>query len=208
MWEAIENRDLDRWASYVDVKCIFTDDEGGMISKAELMSHSRAMPPDYDRSEDHREFTVRVYGNTGVLNFRLTAHERFTDADIITEMRQTETFVKQSGSWKLIAAQWSALPVNFLIPAAGNPEDLRDYAGQYEWRPGGPVDHVFTSNGKLWSRLNEERDDHEYLPLGKDAFFLRDDLGKTRFIRNLQNRVIGYIYLRADGQEIHVKRIN
>jgi len=85
---------------------------------------------------------------------------------------------------------------------------FKDYAGQYEWRPGGPVDRVSVRDGKLWSRLSEEQEDHEYLPLGNDTFFLRDDLGSVTFLRNAYDRVTGYIYQRVDGQEIRVRKIN
>jgi len=121
MWEAVGKRDLDAWSPYVEEDCIFSSDDGEITTKAELIQHLRYMPRDYDRSENHRDFIVRVYGNTAVLNFRSTAHEQFTDTDIITEMRQTETFIKRRGSWKLIAQQWGAQPVNFRKPAVGDP---------------------------------------------------------------------------------------
>jgi hypothetical protein len=208
MWEAIGKRDLDKWSTYVEEDCIFSGEDGEITTKAELIGHLRTMPPQYDRSENHREFLVRVRGNTAVLNFRLTAHEQFTDTDIITEMRQTETFFRQGGSWKLIAVQWGALPVNFRAPDVDRPGPVDDYAGQYEWRPGGPVDNVSVKNGKLWSRLSEEQHVHEYLPSGEDTFFLRDDLGQITFIRDAQDQVVGYTYRRSDGQGIRVRKIN
>ena len=40
-----------------------------------------------------------------------------------------------------------------------------------------------------------------------DTFFFKDDLGSETFSRDSQGHVIGYTYHRADGQEIHVKKI-
>lgn len=140
MWQAIGKRDLDKWSAYVAEDCIFSNEEGEITTRSELIGHLRTLPREYDRSENRREFIVRVYGKTAVLNFRLTAHEQFTDADIITEFRETETFVRQSGSWKLVAVQWGALPVSFRKPGNDRPVRVQDYAGDFEW-PGGPYRH-------------------------------------------------------------------
>lgn len=207
MWQALGKRDLDTWSRYVAADCIFSNEDGDVRTRTSLIAQLRTMPPEYDRSENHRDFLVRVYGDTAVLNFRVTAHEQFNDADIVTEVRETETFARLSGAWRLIAVQWGALPVNFRKATADHSSNLKDYAGDYEWRPKGPVDHVFFREGKLLSRLNEEQEDHEYLPSGGDIFFLHDDLGEVKFVRDTGGRVTGYIYHRSDGQEIHVKKI-
>ena len=206
MWAAAQKRDFENWSKYVADDCIFSDDEGQITTKAEIIEHLHKMPLAYDRSENHREFLVRVHGDTAVLNVRLTAHERFTDDDIITEMRHTETFVRSGESWLLVAEQWGALPINFRKPVTTDAARFKDYVGRYEWRPDGPIDDVSLRDGKLFSRLVGETADHEYKPLGSDAFFLSDDLGTVSFVRDETRRVIGYTYRRADGQEIHVKK--
>jgi hypothetical protein len=40
-----------------------------------------------------------------------------------------------------------------------------------------------------------------------DSFFIKTDLGTSAFSRDAQGRVTGYTYHRADGQEIHVRKI-
>ena len=119
-------------------------------------------------------------------------------------MRRTETYVKQNGSWLLIARQWGMLPVNFRKPVAVDPRTYNGYIGQYEWRPG-LVDTVVVKDGKLWSQLGE--DEGEYLTLGSDTFFVKDDLGGVTFSRDARGHVTDYIYHRVDGQEIHAKKI-
>jgi len=42
-----------------------------------------------------------------VLNYRATEHERYNDADIIPELRVTESYVKQNGSWLLTAKRFT-----------------------------------------------------------------------------------------------------
>jgi len=95
--------------------------------------------------------------------------------------------------------------VNFRKPVAVDTSVYKDYVGQYEWRPGVPPDIVSVKDGKLWSKIGEDED--EALPLSSDTFFFKDDLGSETFSRDSQGHVIGYTYHRADGQEIHVKKI-
>ena len=50
-------------------------------------------------------------------------------------------------------------------------------------------------------------DADEAFPLGRDAFFYKDDLGSAEFTRDAQGNVTGCTYHRVDGQEIHVKKV-
>lgn len=68
----------------------------------------------------------------------------------------------------------------------------------------------------LWSPYTVE-DEHlidefkgekaEVFPLGNDAFFERDDIGCTSFVRDQRGWVTGYIYHFPDGQEAAGNRI-
>lgn len=193
------------WSRYVAEDCIFSTDDGELNTKAQVMEHLGKLPFDYDHAVNPRDYVVHVYGDAAVINFRITVHEQFTDVDIVSEQRQTETYVKRNGSWLLVATQWGNLPVNFHKPVVVDTGVFKDYVGQYEWRPHDDVETVSLTDGKLWTKQGEDAD--EYLPLGADTFFIKSDLGTFAFSRDAQGRVTGYTYHRADGQEIHVKKI-
>jgi hypothetical protein len=100
------------------IACTAIDD--GILDinhKAHLMEDWK-LPLAYDHGVNPRDYVVHVYGSTAVLNYLVTIHEQFTNADIISEQRATETYVKQNGSWLLIARQWGHLPLNFHKPVA------------------------------------------------------------------------------------------
>ncbi len=169
------------------------------------------MPPEYDHSVDPRDYIIHFYGNTAVINFRLTTHEQFTDADIVSEQRHTETYVRQNGAWLLVARHWNNLPVNFRKPMAVDTRIYQDYLGQYEWRPGDDLETISLKDGRLWSQIGNDAqigiDEDEYLPLGTDTFFVKSDLGTAVFSRDPHGHITGYVYHRSDGQEIRVRKI-
>jgi hypothetical protein len=203
---ASERRDYVTWSRYVADDCIYSDDDGVLDTnpKASILELWK-LPLAYDHGVNPRDYVVHVYGNTSVLNYRVTIHEQFTDADIISEQRYTETYIKQNGSWILVAKQWGNLPVNFHKSFAVDTSIYKDYVGQYEWRPLDDVETISLKDGKLWSQF--PKDEKEYLPLSSDTFFLKDELGSVTFVRNAQGHVTGYTYHRWDGQEIHAKKI-
>lgn len=202
--DAHNKRDMLALAGYIADDCLFTSDDGGLATKAQYLQHIGKLPIEYDHSTNPRDFTVRLHGNTAVINFRTTAHEQFSDADIISEQRRTETWSKQNGSWLLIAIQVGNLPVNFRKPVAVDARVYQDYVGEYEWRPG-LVDTILVKDGKLWSQMDGDTD--ENLPAGGETFFIKSDLGSVTFSRDAHSRVTGYTYHRIDGQEIHAKKI-
>jgi ketosteroid isomerase-like protein len=203
--DASNRRDMAASARYVAEDYILSSDDGVLVTKAEYYQHMEKLPVEYDHSTNAREFVLRLRGDTAVINFRITTHEQFGDSDIVSEQRRTETWVKREGSWLLIALQWDNIPVNFRQPVPVDASFYKDYAGQYEWRPHGDVDVVSVKDGKLWSRFDKDED--EYLPLGGETFFIKNDLGSVTFVRDVQGHVTGYTYHRLDGQEIHVKKI-
>jgi ketosteroid isomerase-like protein len=204
--EASDKRDYETYSRLVADDCIYSDDDGVLDTnpKAHIMEHWK-LPLAYDHGVNPREYVIHVYGNTAVLNYRVTIHEQFTDADIISEQRYTETYIKPNGSWLLIAKQWGNLPVNFRKPVAVDTSVYKDYVGQYEDRPLVDVDIVSVKDGGLWSRVG--KNEEEYLPLGADEFFVKSELGSVKFSRDTQRHVTGYIYQYADGQKVYNKKI-
>ena len=209
--ETALRRDMAAWSRMVAGDCIFSTDDGTLITKEQFIKHIGKLPPEYDHSTNPRDYVIHLYGTTAIINFRLTGHEQFTDADIVSEQRQTETYIKQNGSWLLVARHWNNLPVNYRKPVAADIRVYRDYVGEYEWRPGDDLETVSVKEGKLWSRISNDsqigNNEDEYLPLAADTFFVKSDLGTAVFSRDLHGHVTGYTYHRVDGQEIHVKKI-
>src|SRR5271169_6760218 len=76
--EAGKKRD-GSWSRYVADNCIYSDDDGNLVTKAQLLEHEkRNWPPEYDHSLNFRDYVVHVYGDTAVMNFQFTVHEQIS----------------------------------------------------------------------------------------------------------------------------------
>jgi hypothetical protein len=203
--DASNRRDPVSWSRFVADDCIFSDENGVLHPKSDPLKVISKLPPEYDHSENPRDFVVHVYGNTAVLTYRATVHEQFNDRDIVSEMRMTETFIKSKGSWLLIARHWGRIPLNFRRPVAVDTNSYKDYVGQYIWRPLDDVETLSVKDGRLLSQSGKDED--EYLPLGGETFFIKSDLGSMTFSRDAQGHVTGYTYHGSDGQEVQAKKI-
>jgi hypothetical protein len=119
-----------------------------------------------------------------------------------------EVFKKKPGEgWLAIASQQCNLPVNLRAPAQVDSKTLQDYVGEYDWprHDAQDIDKYTIEDGRLMTEWRGEK--RESLPMGKDKFFTRDDLGWLTFVREAQGRVTGYVYTYADGQELTANKI-
>ena len=203
--EAAARRDLEAWSVYVADDCIFSGDDGSLLTKAQMIAYYKRVPAEYDRALDPREYTVHLYGNTAVVNLRATDHEPAGGIDITGEQRRTETFIKRNGTWIAVAIQWSALPVNHRKPVSTAGRSLQEYVGEYRARPKDDGETISIKDGKLWSQSGKDGAWCEYA--GGETFFYKSDVGQFTFSRDAQGRVKGYTYRRADGQEIYSQKI-
>jgi len=203
--DAAARRDLEAWSGYVAEDCIFSGDDGSLMTKAQMIAYYKKVPAEYDRALDPREYTVHLYGDTAVVNLRATDHEPAGGIDITGEQRRTETFIKRNGSWIAIAIQWSALPVNHRKALSTEGRSLKEYVGEYRARPKDDVETISIKEGSLWSQTGKDGERCEYA--GGDTFFYNSSVGQFTFSRDAQGRVKGYTYRRPDGQEIYSQKI-
>ena len=72
--DAAARRDLEAWSGYVAEDCIFSGDDGSLLTKAQMIAYYKKVPAEYDRALEPREYTVHLYEDTAVVNLRATAN--------------------------------------------------------------------------------------------------------------------------------------
>lgn len=202
---AMNHFDMASMDQYTHRDYMGTNLDGKRLSKAELLSRyapkSSEPPNSYGPMEDAQ---THIYGNTGIVNYRIELKERYGDRDIVTALRRTDVFLKEDGRWQAVSAQLTQIPISRLAPVAAEAKGYDEYVGDYEIATGNDS-HVTLDDGKLMS--DSARGKAELLPLGQDRFFLRDDTAHIIFARDEGGKVIGYNYQRCDGQQIASRKI-
>jgi hypothetical protein len=52
--DAAARRDLEVWSGYVAEDCIFSGDDGSLMTKAQMIAYYKKVPAEYDRALDPR----------------------------------------------------------------------------------------------------------------------------------------------------------
>jgi hypothetical protein len=202
---ALNRFDLPAIDRYTHRDYVGTGVDGGRIDKATLMKNyapGSAEPP--NTYGPMQELQVRIYGGTGILNYRVQLKQRLGDRDIVTELRRTDVFLKQDGRWQEVSANLSVIPVSHLSAVEADPSKYDDYVGDYEIASN-IQDHVTREGDKLFGEHGGTK--KEFLPLGSEKFFFREDTGQITFARDDEGRVNGYAYQRCDGQQIAARKV-
>lgn len=94
---------------------VYTGASGKVKTKAEIMQSVReeaAKPPDPNQpkvSYGAEDIVVHDFGNFAVVNFRLVAHSDDHGKQDTSYYRNTGTFAKRNGQWKVVA--WQATKI-------------------------------------------------------------------------------------------------
>jgi len=96
---------------------IYTHSAGTVTNKADIMksvsaSASRAARPDTTTKYSAEDITLHEYGDTAIVAFRLVSDVEHTGgtSPIITNYRNTGTFLRRNGKWQVIAWQSTKIP--------------------------------------------------------------------------------------------------
>jgi ketosteroid isomerase-like protein len=203
--DAFNHRDLETFARYVADDFIGSTDDGIFITKTGLLKRLATHPSEQEQRSDVRDVRVHVADDSTIINYLVSVTEGgFEQRTLSFQFRRTEFFRKNNGTWLASAAHESQLPINHRVPAKIGPETLKDYEGRYTFRPGFPATYAVEDDHLIDEWKGEKT---EALPMAKDTFFEREDLGWTTFVRDKQGRVTGFVYHYADGQQATGRKI-
>lgn len=177
------------WEKYLAQESIYTDEEGRVLTRRQLLDELKPLPKGYIGSIRIGETKVAAQENIIVLSHLDHEDLELYGQKIYTKFHTTSTWVKQKdGQWKLLSTHVMAIP-NERKQAAVNSSKLNDYVGVYRLSP--EVTYtVSVENGTLYGqrtgRLREE-----LLPLCNDMFYKRGVWrGEKVFERNGEGLVI------------------
>lgn len=90
---------------------IYTRAAGVTVKKADILKNIDVRATnDPQATFNADDFTVHVYGEMAVVNFRLIMHNTENGKSTITYFRNTGTFLKRDGKWQAVAWQATKVP--------------------------------------------------------------------------------------------------
>jgi ketosteroid isomerase-like protein len=193
--DAVAPGDVAVWQKYLADGCIYTDEEGNVMTKEELLKELKPLPRGYIGKIKMGEPKVFVQDNVIVMSHRDREELELYGQKLITWFHSTGTWAKQKdGQWKLVAAHVMAIP-NERKPIPVSPNELDEYVGQY--RLATDVIYTVTREGDKLFGQRTGRAREELLALCADTFyrkgvwrgekvFERD--GKGKVVRMLDRR--------------------
>lgn len=91
---------------------IYTRATGAVITKADIMHSLKTPPPQTNAKTTYsaEDLTLREYGETVVVAFRLEARTEHADGKVeMARYRNTGTFLRRNGRWQAVA--WQATKI-------------------------------------------------------------------------------------------------
>ena len=99
-------------AALVDERFSFVSPRGRLLDKKRYVANrTKGISTMEGMSVRHENVDVRLYGDTAVATSRNISTGRAVDGDFSGEWRETDTWIKRDGKWKLVALHLS--PINY-----------------------------------------------------------------------------------------------
>lgn len=202
--DAIAIGDKSVWKSLLDDSCFIGIEDGSIVSKEKQIEDLNPLPPAYKGMIKIIEPKLQLHENTAVLTFIDDEYLELYGQKIHTQYRQTDTWMKRDGEWKMIAMQLFEIPKN--PPPVIMPEAvLSKYIGTYELSSDRNC-IVTVDNGKLYAQKNNKAP-IELLAETESVFFKNGDgRGRVIFIKNDGNGTYNMVERRA-GEDVVWKQI-
>ncbi|HJS91259.1 MAG TPA: hypothetical protein VJ738_14945 [Steroidobacteraceae bacterium] len=152
-----------------------------------------------------RHLTVRTFGAAASVHYWIDEHENVLGQKLHTLYVETDTYRRERGTWKMIAAQVTVVPAD-LKPVAVDTSGWPRLAGVY--RLGGEpglLYHAYLRDGTLyWG--SDERSAKRLIPLSPLVFFVQGSIHILVFVRDPAGHVTEALELHKYN-EIEIRRI-
>ncbi len=177
----------DVWDRVMDPACVYTSEEGQVLSKRQFLDELRPLPPGLAGTIAVRELTVLEFSGFAVVRFLADESESVFGQTLTTGYRVTDTFRRSGAGWKMVASHTSVVPRD-PIPQAVSGAGWPRLAGRYRLLPDGWTFRVEWRDGRLYGG-RESRPPRPFIPLAPDAFVLSGSPGEWLFVTDAGGRV-------------------
>jgi len=152
LMDAVAPGDKTPWFAILDKRFVTTDESGEVYNYDQILAQVAPLPKGASGTIQVTDWKVTIFGDSAVSTELDDEHENFHGQKIHAQYRQTATWLKESGDWKLVATQTIAMRQD--PPAVELPGALTDsYVGRYRAGPD-YVAEITKKDGHLYSATN------------------------------------------------------
>ena len=130
LFDAIPSGLATVWDRYLDDRTSYTDEAGAVLSKKEMVAQLKPFPTEITGAIKVTDFRVSLHGSVAITTHLDDEHETYYGHELHCQYRTTDTWLKSSAGWRLIATQVLALrtdPPPIQLP---DPQ-IQEYVGRY-----------------------------------------------------------------------------
>ena len=169
------------WRRTLADDCIITDEDGRVFGKAAFLQTVRPLPKGFSGDIRIKHLTVRTFGEAASVHYWMDEHEDALGDKLHTVYVETDTYRRESGTWKMIAAQVTVVPAD-LKPVAVDKRGWPALAGSYRLGPApGEISHAYLRDGSLyWG--SDAKSAKLLIPLSPLVFFVQGSIHTMVFV--------------------------
>jgi uncharacterized protein DUF4440 len=203
LFDAVVPGNKEPWQKYFADDCIFADEKGRNLNKAQLIADITPLPKGYSGTIKVAKPQSVIHGDTAILSYDLNETETIFGQKLTARYHVTDTWLRSNGGWQIISSQAMRY---YEDPAVAriDPKKFADFSGTYELAPDS-TRRVFSEGESLYVERNGKRE--QLLPEGSEIFFRKGVEGRILF-RYADNGKVDALIDRRNNEDVVWRRVN
>ena len=197
LFDAVVPGNKEPWQKYFADDCIFADEKGRNLNKAQLIADISPLPKGYWGTIKVEKPKSIIHGDTAILSYELDETETIFGQNLAARYHVTDTWLRRNGVWQIASSQAMRY---YEDPAVGiiDPKKFTEFIGTYELAPG-QTRRVFSQDKNLYVERNGKRE--QLLPEGSEIFFRKGVEGRILF-RYATNGKVDALIDRRNNEDV------
>jgi ketosteroid isomerase-like protein len=202
LFDAVTAGNAELWKKYFADDCLFFDEKGRNMTKAELVADIQPLPKGYSGAIKVGKARTLIEGGTAILSYDVDETETVFGQNMTARYHVTDTWLHRKDTWQIAASQVFRY---YEDPAVGkiDTKKLPDFAGTYELAPG-QTRKVFVEADKLFVERKGKRE--QLFAEASDIFFRKGVEGRILF-RYAANGKVDALIDRRNNEDIMWRKI-
>jgi hypothetical protein len=203
LFDAVVPGNKEPWQKYFADDCIFADEKGRNLNKAQLIADITPLPKGYSGTIKVAKPQSVIHGDTAILSYDLDETETIFGQKLTARYHVTDTWLRRNGGWQIISSQAMRY---YEDPAVAriDPKKFADFSGTYELASD-QTRRVFSEGESLYVERNGKRE--QLLPEGSEIFFRKGVEGRILF-RYADKGKVEALIDRRNNEDVVWRRVN